>query len=60
MIPNPTQPNPTQAKRLHSERFAKDVHKIFRRVDQRRAGKLDWNRGEIRMFMTKIFEEKDW
>jgi len=45
---------------LHSERFAKDVHKIFRRVDQRRAGKLDWNRGEIRMFMTKIFEEKDW
>merc|ERR1719460_3385704 len=45
---------------LHSDRFAADVAKIFRKVDRDRKGKLDWNKGEIRMFMSKVFEEKDW
>jgi len=45
---------------VHSDRFAADVHKIFRKADWDRTGRLDWNKGQIRWFLVKIFEEKDW
>merc|ERR1712118_350092 len=41
-------------------RFQKDVNRVFRSVDWDRAGRLGWNKGDVRAFVYGLFDEKRW